>query len=310
MRRFLYYRALFVLVVIMWVFGASACDICGCGIGGGYLGVMPQFHKNLIGYRYLMSAFLHPETPYNATNGDQLQRDVYHRQDVWMRYYHGADNQFFVFIPYRMNVREYESGRVDWIKGIGDIQLNYLRQIINQSADPGRLWRHSWFVGAGLQMPTGKFMQRDAQGRMHPLQIQSGIGAWGYQIQNLYILRWKNFGIQSDIQYRYFQPNELEYQLGNAFVSSISLFHWWQMTPRTALLPIMGMQLEAYGYDTEYRIKKPDTGGQFGFLTAGVDLYYRDFVFQVFGQFPTIEATTYVQPEAGARVGLGVAIFW
>lgn len=310
MKRFFHYRIQFLLVAMLFFSDVSACDICGCGIGGGYLGIMPQFHKNLIGYRYLMSAFLHPNTPFNATNGDPLLRDVYHRHDVWMRYYHGANNQFFVFIPYRMNVREYESGRRDWIKGIGDIQWSYLRQIINQSADPERLWRHSLFIGAGLQMPTGKFMQRDLQGRMHPLPIQAGAGAWGYQIQKLYILRWKNFGIQSDLQYRHFQPNELEYQLGDAFVSSINLFHWWQVTPQTALLPIFGIQLEVYGFDTEYRVKKPDTGGKYGLFNAGVDIYYGDYVFQLFGQFPAFEVRTSVQPEAGLRVGLGIAIFW
>lgn len=301
---------LLVIFYFLSVFRASGCDICGCGIGGGYLGVLPQFHKNLSGYRYFMSTFAHPQTPYNTTNGDQLLQDVYHRQDFWMRYYLGEKNQFFVFIPYRVNVREYESRRLDRIKGIGDIQLSFLRQIIDQSSDPGRLWRHTWFMGGGIQLPTGKFMQRDLQGRMHPLPIQTGTGAWSFQAQSLYILRWKNFGIQSDIQFRYFQPNELKYQLGSALVSSANGFYWWQISPHTALLPIAGIQMEVYGYDLEYHVKKPNTGGQYGLLTIGLDVYHRKFVFQVFGQLPAFGVTTSVQPEAGARVGLGVAIFW
>src|ERR1700755_3241064 len=30
----------------------AACDICGCGVGSYYTGILPEFRKNILGLRY------------------------------------------------------------------------------------------------------------------------------------------------------------------------------------------------------------------------------------------------------------------
>lgn len=286
------------------------CDICGCGVGGGFLGVLPQFQKNLVGYRYFQNRFYHPPTDLNQTDGVLLLYDAYHVNDLWMRYYLTEKTQLFTFIPYRVHTRRYEDGTVNTISGIGDIQLNVLQELINQSGDPNRLFRHIWFMGGGVRIPSGQYMQRDPKRRMYPLPFQVGTGAWTFQLQNLYILRYKNFGIQSDFTFRHSLPNELEYRVGNIIQTGGNAFYWWQLTPHLAILPIIGFQHEYSEMDTEYGFLRTNTGGSFGFVTSGIDVYYRRVIFQTFTQIPVFSAVGGPQPSAGVRLGAGVALFW
>lgn len=298
------------IVFSLQIHTTYACDICGCGVGGGFLGVLPQFQKNLVGYRYFQNKFFHPPTELNQTDGIRLLNDVYHISDVWMRYYASEKLQLFAFVPYRIHVRKYEDDTRRQISGVGDIQLNILYEIINQASNPEKLFRHIWFTGGGLRMPTGQYMQRDLRGRMYPLSFQTGIGAWAFQFQNLYILRYKNFGLQSDFIFRYALKNELEYKLGNFFQVGGNLFYWWQISPNLAILPVVGYQFESASMDTEYGRLKTNTGGTFGFCSVGVDFYYNKVILQLISQIPIHSSVEGSQPWAGTHLGAGIAFFW
>ncbi|MDX1912152.1 MAG: hypothetical protein SFV22_11725 [Saprospiraceae bacterium] len=48
---------------------ASACDVCGCSIGGNYFGILPQFHRNFAGFRWAQQSFRSAHLPADARHG-------------------------------------------------------------------------------------------------------------------------------------------------------------------------------------------------------------------------------------------------
>jgi hypothetical protein len=57
---------LLVLVLLLAPSKLRACDICGCGVGSYYLGILPEFKKRFIGLRYQHKGLI---THLNATGG-------------------------------------------------------------------------------------------------------------------------------------------------------------------------------------------------------------------------------------------------
>lgn len=43
-----------IFLLVFWAFAADvfACDVCGCSVGGPYFGILPQYHRNVVGLRW------------------------------------------------------------------------------------------------------------------------------------------------------------------------------------------------------------------------------------------------------------------
>ncbi|MBP8240682.1 MAG: hypothetical protein KAX50_12000 [Saprospiraceae bacterium] len=45
---------------LLWVLASGqvlACDVCGCAVGGNYLGILPQFRRHFAGVRFQYRTF-------------------------------------------------------------------------------------------------------------------------------------------------------------------------------------------------------------------------------------------------------------
>lgn len=296
------------LAFLLISFNQFACDVCGCGIGGNYLGIIPNFSQNLWGISYQSQTFQHPQTHLNLNNGNLVQEDVFHRTELWTRQYVHPRVQVFAFLPYQLHQRM-DEGQSTEISGIGDIRAMALYSIINTGDSTQSQWKHTWQMGAGVKLPTGKYQQRDDQRQMLPLLFQIGNGAYGWSFHQVYTLRYKSFGMNTELQYRFNGTNELNYQQGDQFMGRLNLFYWKNFDG-FRLLPSLGLLFEHFDQDMAFDQVEKNTGGLTYLANAGLDVYSGNWMFQLFAQKALHNDLAYGMPESNWRLGVGLGYFF
>ncbi len=296
--------------VLLFMFGLSpntyACDICGCGPGGSFTGILPQFQRNFIGLRYQYRQFNHPNTELNKNGNSRVYSDVFHRSEIWGRYNPHPRIQMFAFVPFHYNIRN-ESMRTTEKQSIGDIQLMANYMLINTGDSVDTQWKNTLMGGARIKLPTGKYQMRDETKLLLPLAFQPGNGAYGYTFNLIYTTRINKWGMNTDFFYTINTKNELEYQMGNAIQSSLSLFYV-HTTPRGMLLSSLGLAYENMKKDLDFGTVKPYTGGTYVLLNAGLDFYMNRFIVNVFAQQPVYAKIPSHQALSSIRFGAGIVI--
>lgn len=285
---------------------AAACDICGCNMSGNYGGIYPQFTKNIIGFRYGHQIFNHPNTDLNFNGSSRVVQDQFQTYEVWGRFYPHPRVQVFAFVPYRINTRE-ETERTTELSGIGDmsVMVNYTLFNTGDSITRGP-WKHAFLVGAGVKLPTGKYMQRDERRVSLPSQFQLGTGAYTYILNANYTLRYGQWGMNLDYAYRFNTENERSYRFGDQWSTAGNLFYTINRGS-TAFLPNAGVSYEHYGIDEEFGVDKEQTGGELFLFNTGLDVYVDRFFVRATVQVPLSQEIPFAQPATEARLSIGVS---
>ena len=299
------------LLVAFTVFSISlfACDICGCGAGTNYLGVLPQFNRNLAGLRFQYSNFLHPSSNVNTNDAtSQVLEDRFYRTEAWLRYYPADRWQLFATVPYSINER-LETQRTTEISGIGDINLNLNYTLVDFGDSIKTDWKNLLLIGGGTSLPTGKYQQRDETKLMLPAAFQVGTGIYTFNLHLIHTLRYRTWGLNTNLRYTFKGENELSYDYGNQFTGAMALFYWGE-TKKFAYLPSIGIAVDDFEQDYQYDVLKEYTGGTVASLTAGLDLYLGRFLVNMFAQLPFHKDIPLAQPSTQTNLGVGVAYFF
>src|SRR6476659_8437637 len=99
-------RILLTIVMSFTLFSLSACEICGCGVGNFYLGLLPNFKSKFFGIRY---QYMHYHTQIMA-DATQFSNDYYKTVELWTGFNVGKNWQVLAFIPYRINKQISDDG--------------------------------------------------------------------------------------------------------------------------------------------------------------------------------------------------------
>lgn len=270
-------RTLFVAVALL-AFGsvASACDVCGCSIGGNYFGILPQFHRHFVGLRWSEQSFQSAHSRSAAEAGRFDSDESFRTVDLLGRFYPFRRVQTLVLVPYH-DFRRMEGNTLAHTQGFGDISLMAGYILLDTGDSLRRKWQHSLTFNGGIKLPTGSHRLTDTEGHLLHPNLQPGSGTTDFMLAATYTLRRGAWGITADALGRFNTANhEDDYRFGNRLSGSVKTFYW-KNAGRFTFLPnigVFGDAAQANEGDFDFT---EGTGGAIALATFGLDVYMGHF---------------------------------
>ncbi|MCG2617008.1 transporter [Terrimonas sp. NA20] len=258
------------LLILLYALPSFACDICGAGSGGSYLGIMPSFRKKFIGVRYQYNSLRHHLGPGGSINY-LTTTEAYNTVEVWGAVNLGSKFRVTAFVPYNFIKRTNQQENIK-DQGIGDITVIGYYQLLNRTNDADVL-RHSLWIGAGAKLPSGKYDPEDKniqQASQNTFQL--GTGSVDLSVHAMYDLSYRQTGLNLNIGYKMNTSNKYEYRYGNKFTSNALFYHRLNIAGKVSVAPNAGVMFESAGKDHKTRdIQSWETGGFALLGTAGLE---------------------------------------
>jgi len=261
-------------LLAIFTFSAShACDICGCGVGSYYIGILPDFNKRFIGLRYqhkTLTTHLGPfgeRTPITAD-------ETYQSAELWGGWNIGKKFRVLAFVPYNFNERISQTGN-GTKNGLGDIALMGYYNLFSKSTTVGqKLLVQSLFLGAGVKMPTGKYEPSERLAVSEsPNNFQLGTASTDFTLNATYDVRLMDAGINLNVNYKINTANRYEYRYGNKFTTNALAYYKFRIAHALTIAPNAGVLYETAQKDTESKKYEVATSGGYSLsAVAGIEL--------------------------------------
>ncbi len=239
-----------------------ACDICGCGIGGNYTGLLPQFNKRIMGIRYQQRSLVTHLGPHGETSyltAQETMRSI----EYWGAWQTGSRSRLLVAIPWQFQQSKTIDTRIH-NNSIGDLSAIWQWNLFqSRQTDRQRVRIQQWWLGAGIKLPTGKWSKQSLQ--------PTGTGSTDFLFNMVYDHRLQDAGISASLQYRINTANALNYRYGNRFTGTVQYYYKFRPLPSVSLAPNMGMIVEHGRQDRENGWRKESTGGYTIYFAPGLE---------------------------------------
>lgn len=271
-------RLLFLTVVLL-TFGsvASACDVCGCSIGGNYFGILPQFQRHFVGLRWSEQSSRSAHSRSAAQAGRFDSEEHFRTVDVLGRFYPIRRLQMLVLAPYH-DFRRTENGVQYHSQGLGDVSImgNYI--LLNTGDSLRHNLKHTLTLGGGIKLPTGQHRLRDAEGQLLHENLQPGSGSTDFMLSAAYTLRQGAWGLATDVLGRLNTTNHQDYHFGNRISAAAKVFYWKSLR-KVSFLPNAGVFTDHSAASRDGNTLADGTGGSITLATLGLDVYTGNFSF-------------------------------
>ncbi len=281
-----------------------ACDICGCGAGSSFLGIMPQSGRSFFGLRYRTKSYnSHLTSLFLGT------QETYQNWELWGRFYPLKRVQVLAFLPYNVNQQAGADGPLRR-QGFGDATVLAHYNLVNTALDTTmHTVDHNLLVGGGVKLPTGHFRYEQDGSEVANPNFQLGTGSTDLLLNVIYTLRYRRWGWNTDFTYRLTTKNANRYRFGNRQTASSSVFYvkkWGDFT----LMPNAGVTLENAARDLDTGKRNPNTGGYLTLGTLGVESYFRHISVGVNAQLPLAQRLADGQIRANGRAMIHVTVLF
>ncbi|SFH45414.1 transporter [Pedobacter insulae] len=231
--------------------GAKACDICGCGVGSYYIGILPAYNKRFLGVRYqykTLQTHLGPlgqVTPITAN-------ETYQSAEIWGGWNIGNKFRILAFLPYNFNRRESQA-EIGSKNGLGDIALMGYYNLFNKAGTVGnKLLVQSLWLGAGVKAPTGKYEPAERLAiQESPNNFQLGTASTDFSFNAAYDIRYNDLGLNANANYKVNTENEYQYRYGNKLTANTLLYYKFRIAQAFTIAPNAGMLYETAQQDIE-----------------------------------------------------------
>jgi hypothetical protein len=261
------------LLLLFTIDAAKACDICGCGVGSYYLGILPEYNKRFIGLRYQHKNLTTHLGPYGERTPITAD-ETYQSTELWGGWNFGTRFRVLAFVPYNFNRRVEQSGNGSK-NGLGDIALmGYYKLFDHKGTVADRLLVQSLWIGAGIKVPTGKYEPAEQLAvQESPNNFQLGTKSTDFTVNAAYDLRFNDLGLNLNVNYKMNTENSYAYRYGNKFTSNALLYHKFRIAGKVTVAPNLGVLYETSKKDVEDNRYDVETSGGYSLsAVAGLEV--------------------------------------
>ncbi|MQP52216.1 MULTISPECIES: transporter [unclassified Flavobacterium] len=272
------------------------CDACGCSASGGSMGFASMLNTNFVGIRYFNQSYkssdgLYSNSPWYTENFNTIQ--------LWARIPVANRIQISALLPYHFHNRETNTGNQN-SSGLGDVTVLGMYQLFQTHKD-STLFIHSLQAGAGIKIPIGKFDELN-NGSVNP-SYQVGTGSWDYLLATEYVIRRKQIGLNTLLNYVIKTENDKKYRFGNQLNYAGTFFYLHQKN-NYSFAPQLGIAGEVYESNYQLGQKVRNTCGDILFGKIGFELGKEKLSFGANFMLPITQNLTGGNVEANYRWSL------
>jgi hypothetical protein len=278
-------RNLFISILLIFSLNASACDVCGCGNGSSFFGILPQSHFKFGGLRYQTKTF-----DSHFTSNLLRTEENFQSIEPWLRLYPAKKTQLILMGSLQHNTQTMvESGEQKTLFGIGDMSVLAHYNVVNTFFDTtAHTLDHIWLLGGGIKLPTGKYDYTMSQDEVANPNFQLGTGSFDYIISSIYTVRKNTIGLNLDLSYKINGNNKNHYKFANKSRAIINGFA--QITAGDfTFLPSIGLLGEYAKNDQQNGIDNKFSGGYMTTAMLGSEIYYKRITTGLLFQKPIIQ---------------------
>ncbi len=265
-------RLLFLLFLLLPSSAVLACDICGCGVGSYYIGLLPEFRKRFVGIRYQHKALQSHLRPGGGTS--YLTADeTYQVAELWTGWNIGKRFRVMGFLPYNFNERS-NQGDKGSLQGLGDVAVSGYYKLFDQrkAVSGDRLLVHSLWLGTSLKLPTGHYdpgEEESAKGSLNTFQL--GSGSVDMSLLAAYDIRIQDLGLNCNLSYKMNTENGDGYRYGNKFTANMLAYYKIRPKQEWVFAPNAGVLFETSAKDAKNGSLLYESGGHSLMGVAGLE---------------------------------------
>ncbi|MDB5199036.1 MAG: hypothetical protein JWO92_999 [Chitinophagaceae bacterium] len=278
------------------IFSASACEICGCGVGNFYLGLLPHFNSKFFGVRYQYTHY-HTQLASDAT---QFSNDYYKTVELWGGINIGSKLQLLAFVPYHIN-KQFTDDGIKTQNGIGDVSLLLNYNLLHSRNAGKRLVEHQLWIGGGVKLPTGKNNIDVNDPLVNPGDVnsQTGSGSTDILLNASYDVSINKFGLNTSVNYKINTDNKTGYQFGNRFTANT--FAYYKLRAMgLGIAPNVGLLYENAAINKLSKAAVVQTGGNLTSVAGGIEMNFNKIALGANVQLPV--AQNFAEGQTQAKV--------